>query len=175
MFEQFTYKQKFFGLIVIFVLLLLASNKRSFSVTRAMYGQLKEVEEKLKFVNDENQNVHSIVSEIAFLDNAIGKQGLAPDEVQQAIIDFSSQYKKIKVINIDETHFAESNGFDIFSNKLVLEGDFNSLSEVIYDFEKSFKQSKIISIAYERIKDYNKRKNKLQVSIIFQNYEKVNN
>lgn len=174
MFSQYTYKQKFFGLIVLFVLLLLVANKKSFSITKTRYNEVKEIEKKLLFVNNTNQDILSLTKEIAYLDDVIGKQGIPPDIVQQEILDFTSAYQQVKLVTIDEIHYAQGNGFDIFSNRLVLEGTFNSLSAIVYDFEKRFKQSRLVSINYEKIKNYNNRKDKLQVSIIFQNYEKIN-
>ncbi|NQY07129.1 MAG: hypothetical protein HRT68_13315 [Flavobacteriaceae bacterium] len=135
---------------------------------------MKKTEEKLNFITTSNSDFHNITSEIAYLDAAIGKQGISPETVQQSILDFSSQFDYIKVANISEIHYAQSNGFDIFSNQLVLEGNFNDLSKVIYEFEKNFKLSKIVSINYQKIKNYNTRRDKLQASIIFQNYEKIN-
>ena len=173
MFSQYTYKQKFFGLIIIFVLLLLVANKKSFSITKARFNEVKDIEQKLLFVNNTNQDIMSLTKEIAYLDDIIGKQGIPPDIVQQEMLDFISTYNNVKLVTIDEIHYAQSNGFDIFSNRLVLEGTFNSLTTVVYDFEKQFKNSRLVSVNYEKIKNYNHRKDKLQVSIIFQNYEKI--
>ena len=67
---------------------------------------------------------------------------------------------------------AESNGFNVISNQLILEGNFNSLLEIVYAFEREFKFSNIVSISFVKEKEFQTRKDKLRVKIIFQNYEK---
>ena len=160
--------------MVLFVLLLLVSNKRSFRLTKNAFEQVKSIEDKLEFVNQSNQGIDELRAGILSLDRAIGKQGVAPEIVQHNILDFCAKFPKIRLITMDEIHYASSNGFDIYSNQLVLEGTFNALTAVVYAFEKEFSQSKIVSISYEKIKHYNNKKDKLHVRILFQNYEKIN-
>ena len=112
MFSQYTYKQKFFGLIIIFVLLLLVANKKSFSITKARFNEVKDIEQKLLFVNNTNQDIMSLTKEIAYLDDIIGKQGIPPDIVQQEMLDFISTYNNVKLVTIDEIHYAQIKPFD---------------------------------------------------------------
>ncbi|MBP2832827.1 hypothetical protein J8281_11580 [Aquimarina sp. U1-2] len=174
MFANLTNKQKLLGILVLGVLLFLAANKRSYQVTRQAYHQVKELENKLSYVNSTTTDISRTQAELEFYDKIIGKQGVTPEEIQQEILDFATIYDQVTVSNLDEIHLAESNGFSIISNQLILEGDFYSLLEVVYEFEKKFKFSNIVSISFVKEKEYRTRKNKLTVKIIFQNYEKSN-
>ncbi len=172
MFANLTYKQKLIGLIAIGILLFMAANKRSFKITRHAYDQVRELEDKLEYVNSSTTDVTQTQTELKFYDKIIGKQGVEPEEIQQQILDFASTYDNVYVFNLDEIHIAESNGFNVISNQLTLEGDFNGLLEIVYAFEKEFKFSNIVSISFVKEKEFQTRKNKLRVKIIFQNYEK---
>ncbi|WP_438422974.1 hypothetical protein [Aquimarina macrocephali] len=172
MFANLTYKQKLIGLIAIGILLFMAANKRSFKITRQAYDQVQQLEDKLEYVNSSTTDVTQTQVELKFYDKIIGKQGIEPEEIQQQILDFTSSYDNVYVFNLDEIHIAESNGFNVISNQLTLEGDFNALLEIVYAFEKEFKFSNIVSISFTKEKEFQTRKNKLRVKIIFQNYEK---
>ena len=174
MFENFTYKQKLIGLGVLTVLLFFVANKRSFNITKQAYKQAKELNEKFDYVSKSSANVLEIQDELALYDKIIGIKGVAPEDVQQNILDFTTSFAEINVFGMEEIHFAESNGFTIITNQLILEGEYNNLIEVIYEFEKKFEYSNVVSVSFLKEREYKTRKNKLRVKIIFQNYEKIN-
>jgi hypothetical protein len=172
MFENFTYRQKLIGLSALFVLLFFAANKRSFKVTKNAYSQMKEVKSRLEFMRASNYDSKELQSQITFYNNLIGKQGIEPEAAQQSILDFATQYEKVKIDKLSETHFSNVNGFEVVTNQIVLEGNFAELTEAVYGFEKRFKTSSLVSISYIKEKSYNRRRDKLKVHLIFQNYEK---
>ncbi len=174
MFTNITYKQKLIGLVILSVLLFITANKRSYSVTKQTYNQVKELEEKLNYVNASSQDIDGLQNELAIYDRIIGKQGIKAEDIQQKILDYSTQYNTVGVVNLEEIHIAESNGFTIISNQLIVEGDFNSLLELVYSFETDFNYSNIVSVSFTKEKEYQTREDKLRAKIIFQNYEKTN-
>ncbi len=174
MFKNLTYKQKLVGLGFLAVILFLTANKRSFSVTKNAYAQVQDLEKKIDYISTSNQGIDEMQNELAFYDKVIGKQGVRAEEVQQKILDYSTEQLQTNLVSIEEIHVAESNNFTIITNQLLIEGDFNALLEAVYNFEKKFKYSKIVSISFDKIKEYQTRKDKLRVKIIFQNYEKTN-
>jgi len=173
-FANFTYKQKIIGVGVLAILLFFTANKRSFKITKQAYVQASELKEKLNYVNASNSNVGQMQNELNLYDRVIGVQGVKPEDVQQSILDFTTSFENVNVFGMEEIHIAESKGFNIMTNQLILEGNYNSLIEIIYEFEKEFEFSTIVSIAFLKEKEYQTRKNKLRVKVIFQNYEKVN-
>ena len=172
MFANLTYKQKLIGLGCLAILLFLAANKKSFKLTKHAYEQVQQLENKLDYVHASTVDSKVTYKQLNFYDKIIGKQGVTPEEIQQQILDFTTGFTAINVFNLEEIHLAESNGFDIISNQLILEGDYNSLLEIVYEFEKKFKFSNIVSVSFTKEKEYRTRKSKLRVKIIFQNYEK---
>lgn len=172
MFENYSYKKKFIGLAVLLVLLFFAANKRSFKVTKNAYVQMKEVKEKMEFMQNSNIDSKELQRQMNLYDNLIGKQNIQPDAAQQSILDFATRYQDVEVDELSETHFSHEKGFDIITNQLTLEGSYSALSKVVYDYEKKFKVSSLVGVSYIKEKNYNRRKSKLKVLLIFQNYEK---
>ncbi|SNZ01700.1 hypothetical protein [Flagellimonas pacifica] len=172
MFEKYSYKQKFLGLVALLLVLFLAANKRSFKVTKNAYGQMREIREKLEFMQNSNHDSRELQRQMDLYDNLIGKQDIQPDMAQQSILDFATKYDDIEIDELSETHFSNTKGFDVITNRLTLEGSYSALAKVVYDYEKNFKVSSLVGVSFIREKNYNRRKNKLKVLLIFQNYEK---
>ncbi|MBR9855762.1 MAG: hypothetical protein GYB37_14485 [Algicola sp.] len=172
MFENYTYKKKLIGLCILLVLLLLAANKKSFRVAKQAFGQLQEVKEQLEFMKTSSIGSKELQQQLSYYDRLIGKQNVEPEAAKQSILDFATKYNNVKINELKETHFSHANGYDVITNQLILEGSYASLSEILYDFEKKFDTSSLVSFAYYKEKNYKKRTSELKVHLIFQNYEK---
>ncbi|WP_136464889.1 hypothetical protein [Flagellimonas onchidii] len=172
MFENYSHKQKLIGLLVLLLVLFLAANKRSFKVTKNAYVQMQEVKGKLEFMKNSNHDSKQLQQQMDFYDNLLGQQGIRPDVAQQSILDFATRYTNVEIDELSETHFSNAKGFDIITNQLTLQGSYTALSRVVYDYEKNFKASSLVGVSFVKQKDRNRKKNKLKVLLIFQNYEK---
>ncbi|WP_452223483.1 hypothetical protein [Lacinutrix chionoecetis] len=173
MFNNISYKKKFFALIMIGVVLSISAYKRSFSLTIDSYKESKSLIERLDYINVSSNSVSILDKEIQFLNNLIGEDNIEPELVQQEILNFvTNSSPSVSVINIEEVHSAIDNDFNIYSNQLTLEGAFEDLLETVYSFEKEFVYSRLVNVSFFKKKDFKTRKEKLYSKIIFQNYEK---
>lgn len=172
MFERYSYKQKLIALSILLVLLLITANKRSFKVTAQAYQQLQEVRGQLEFMRMSGQGSMDLQEQLERYDRVIGKQHVDPGVAQQSILDFATNYDDVSIAELKETHFSQTKGFDVVTNQLILQGDYSSLSRVVYAYEKSFDVSSLVGIQYFTEKNFNKRTKELKVLLIFQNYEK---
>jgi len=172
-FNNITYKKKFFILILIGVILSITAYKRSFSLAINSFQESKTLSERLNYINAASNDIGTLDKEIQFLNNLIGEDNIEPELVQQEILNFiTSNNKRVAVINIEEVHTANDNGFTIYSNQLTLQGAFKDLLEATYSFEKEFVYSRLVNVTFFRKKDFKTRREKLYSKIIFQNYEK---
>lgn len=169
-FEKFSYKQKLIGLILTVVLLFIVARKRSYLVAIDTYNQVEEIENKLAYIENSTNDIASISNEVRYYDDIIGSQNISPEEVQQKILNFSPNIQGVELIGIKEIHKAIRNDFLIITNRLLVEGDYNSLLKLIYEYEKTFTSAIITNIEFS-----NREKNKGKISLIitFQNYDKV--
>ncbi len=171
MFESLTYKHKFLVLIGVFLLLIVASYKMSLKRTFETRASLLETESKLKQVKESGLDISQLKQKELFLDRQIGS---AEDVelVPHLIIDFISQYNKVKISNIDTEHQYADTNFMIYTNRVTVEGDYNNLIRLLYDLELKFNSSRIINAKFFKKKNYKLRKEQLFLELTFQNYEK---
>ncbi|WP_298892440.1 hypothetical protein [uncultured Psychroserpens sp.] len=171
--KSFTYKQKFFGIVLGFVILSLATYKKTYKHVFEAKAQLSLVDDKLKDVDNSNNEVIFLKNEINSLDNIIGGQSKTPEQVQQMILDFvSNSNYDVDISSIEDTHLYSDNEFKIYTNTIEIEGSYFDLMKLFYDIEREFNMSKIISSKLFSIKNYRTNSKRLYLKLIFQNYEK---
>ncbi|MFC5048350.1 hypothetical protein [Aquimarina hainanensis] len=150
------------------------ANKRSFAITREARTVLLESREKLEKATNSRQRINGLTKELAYLDEVIGKQAANPDIVQQEIINtFTKVGGQIELVKLEEVHTAQDAYFKVYSNRLVLSGDYESLIRATYAYEKDFEYSRVVSCHFYVVKDPRTQRKKLYEQIIFQNYEKI--
>jgi len=173
MFENLTYKQKFLAIIAISVLLGFTAYKRSFKLTLDAFSEYYELNEKLEEISSSSTTIQEVDTEIRFLDNLLGEESMEPVLVQQEILDFvTHKSNSVIVFDLAEVHEASDNKFLIYTNQLTIEGSFEELLKMVYEFEKEFPYSRVVNTSFFKKKDFKTRRIKLYAKLIFQNYEK---
>ncbi len=171
MFEQYSYKFKLKALVFIFVLLSITAYKRSFRPLINVINEYVELNKKSKPGVLETVNLNSLQQDIVHLNKLIGKGGYEKEKIQNEIIGFVSTYgKEVSLNHLKSIHEFSDESYHIYSYQLDLVGDVNGLLGVLYEFEKAFSYSKVVSSTFYTLKQ-NTKKNTLHLSIIFQNYE----
>ena len=174
MFKNISYKKKFFALIGILIVMGIAAYKRSFSVAFDAYDNLQSSKSKLVQVSNSQQKITSLKSEVAYLDQIIGKKAANADVVQQEILNtFNSIENGADLVNLEEIHIASNEYFNIYTNRLILSGSYKDLLEATYRYEKEFDYSRVVGLRFYIEKEPGTRRKKLFEQIIFQNYEKI--
>ena len=173
MFNQYTYKQKFTALLVLFVMLVITAYKRSFSQLIASYGEYKTLSAKINEFKNKSHDLGKLQKDVAALDQILGKGGKSKEIIQQEIINFvANKHPEVAIDNIQPIHFFNDENFTIVTNQIVLTGNSNQLLKTVYDFEKEFETSKIVSMQFFTVKK-NDKEEKLNLKLIFQNYEGI--
>lgn len=174
MFNKYTFKQKFFVLAILIVLIGLTAYKRSFSLTLDAYKNYKSSKEKLGKINNSWQRVKRIEAEVGYLDNLIGRKAMNADIVQQEILTkFSEIENSTELVKLEKVHKANDEYFNVYTNQLVISGQFNQLLEATYLFEKEFEYSRLVCLNFYSEKEIRSRRLKLYARLTFQNYEKI--
>jgi hypothetical protein len=150
----------------------MASYKKTFKHTLSAGKELGFVKEKL--LNNENslQDLNNLKNEISNLDKTIGGQTSNPELVQQKLLDFISKSNyNVNIVSIEDVHLFSDNEFLIYSNQIELEGTYNNLVSILYEIEKHFKNSRVVSTQLYSKKNYRTNSKNLYLKIILQNYE----
>lgn len=174
MFENISYKKKFLVLLILMVILAITAYKRSYSMAIDAAKLLDESKEKLAKVNNSQQHITNLKSEVEYLDKLIGKEVASPDIVQQEILNtFTEINANTPMVKLEKIHKTSDEYFNIYTNRLILTGDFGDLLKTTYNYEKEFDFSRVVSLQFYIEKEPRTRRKRLFEQIIFQNYEKI--
>ena len=173
MFNQYTYKQKFTALLIVFCMLLVTAYKRSFSQLITSYSEYKTLSEKANEFNSKSKQFGKLTTDVASLDQIIGKGGKPKEIIQQEIISFiANKHSEVAINTIQPIHLFNDQSFAVVTNIIDLTGNSNQLLQTAYDFENNFNTSKIVSLQFYTEKKSDKEE-KLHLKLIFQNYEGI--
>lgn len=173
MFKTITYKQKFYALILSFLMLLLASYKRKISKLLDVKSKIDKIDKNQKNIEESNFKILFIKNEIKNLDDVIGGSKTDPEDVQQKILDFITKKGFVNnLVSIENVHLNSKNEFLIYTNQIILESNYETLINTLYDIEKHFLHSRVISTKLYLKRKFNINNEKIYLKIIFQNYEK---
>jgi hypothetical protein len=171
MFENYSYKQKFYALIILFFMLAATAYKRSFHTLFEVISEYKMLSKKADDINKKSKSTGSLTNDIAYLDKIIGKEGVTKEMVQQGIVSFAStNSKNISISDLKPIHDFPEDDYHIITNQLDVTGNANQLLELAYNFEKKFDFSRMVSQNFYTTKKNNKSE-VLHLKMIFQNYE----
>lgn len=172
MFKNLTYKQKFFVVIGGFILLFMASYKKTYKHTLTAKKELSLVKEKLSSNESSLNELYHLKTEIGKLEKTIGGQTKNPEYVQQELLNFISNNEfNVNIVSIADVHLFSDNDFLIYSNQIEIEGHYTDLLETLYKIEKKFDNSRVVSTQMYSKKNYRTKTKTLYSKIILQNYE----
>lgn len=172
MFKEVSYKNKFFAVIILFIVLSITAYKRSFKATFEAVNFYKEAKKNIEKSSNTQEEIGFLKNEMLNLDNIIGKKSRNPEIVQNEILNFLSQQEKNNLSKIDKLHISNDEYFTIYSNTISLKGSFNELIKTIHAFENNFEYARIASLKLYVVRNRKTYKNELYNQLIFQNYEK---
>jgi len=173
MFDRFTYKQKNYGLLALFVLMIMVSYKRSFVLSLNALTQIESQEQQKQNLLGAENDIAVMRIQLAQMNKTIGRSDLAPDKVNQEILRAISDYTKnlyIKLDKIRETHAYKTVDFTIYSNMVSVEGDLSGILQLAYYMENKFEFARLTNISLYKEMDYSTKKEKLYANLLFQHY-----
>ncbi len=173
MFNNLTYKKKFFILLVGFLFISIGAYNKKIRDTLIARKEYKTIEKQLVNSDQSYNLLFSLQDQVKGLDNIIGGNNLRPELVQPSILNFiTKQDQNVNVVSIEDVHTFFDTEFKIYSNQITVEGAYNNLVELLYAIEKEYKASRIVSTKLYSKKNYQTKTTKLYLKIILQNYEK---
>jgi len=173
MFDRFTYRQKNYGLLILLVLMLIVSYKRSFSLTLSLQAEIDNQELRMLDAETADDDFALLQIQVNQLNTTIGKSDLAPDKVQQEILRTITAYSltnEIKLNQLQATHNFETVDFNIYSNLVSVKGTFNGILSLVYAMENDFNDARITNVTLYKEENLITKKTDLYASILFQHY-----
>jgi len=166
-------KHKNIALIVGFVIALIFCYQLAISKTfqqKQQYNTLKAQE--LLFKNAPKQ-LSLLKQKDVYYDSLLTKYQLDGSSIQNnllKVINLFANENNLKVVSFLEPHIIEKNDLVIKTYEFVLEGDYNSINELIYQLEQKTKFGEIINLHFEKKKNFRTGRYYLQVRVLLKSY-----
>ena len=165
-------KHKNIALLIGFVLVLWIAQQLSFSKTLGLKQQYTDlIEEALLFENS-TQKLLQLQKENQYYDSILKSKSISTDKSFQnnllSTINVFADSTNIKVVSFENPHTFEQEGAEILTYAFTLQGNFNQMTQLIYQLEQQFKLGKIISVNYVKKRNYRRRSDYLECNILLQ-------
>lgn len=177
MFDRFSYRQRNYGLLLLLVIMIMVSYKRSFVLTLNALAEIESQEAQKISAANSQETIESLQVSILQLNKNIGKSDIEPDKVNQEILSTISEFSKTNSVNLqslEATHSFQTVDFTIFSNLISVEGNFNGILSLVHHMENHFEYARLTNVDLFTQTDITNKKTKLYAKLLFQHYRQIN-
>lgn len=160
-------------LILGFIVVLFLCYKFAFANTfelRSEYNQLSK--EQLIFKNTPKQ-LALLKKKEQYYDSLLTKYKIGGTSLQNNLLNTVTSFSKennVKVVDFIEPHKFAENSLEINTYAFTVEGHFNAILQLIYTLEQRTKYGEVVSVVFEKKKNYRRNTFYLQARIILQSF-----
>lgn len=166
-----TQKTKNIVLILGFFLSLVIAYQLAFSETIALRSEVHSLRERsISFENLATLSA-TLHQREKFADSVLKNNNVKNISIQNNLLQFLNQESTSKgfaISSFDEPHSILENNVNTTSYQFTIRGNFNDLLDVIYKLEQDFNFGKIAHLNFEKKRDYRKRKDYLECSVVIE-------
>lgn len=165
-------KQKNIALIFGFILLLWIAHQLSFSKTLELKQQHTVLKEDAYLFENSSQKLRSLQRENQYYDSILKSKRISTDKsFQNNLLSTINTYvdsTNIKVVSFENPHVFQQEEAEILTYSFTLQGNFNQITQLIYLLEQQFKLGKVISVNYLKKRNFRRRSDYLECTILLQ-------
>ena len=170
-------KQKNIALLIGLVLLLWVANRLSFSKTFALKKQYEISQKEQKLFSNVSQKLVSLQQQNVYYDSILKSKKISTESsfqnnLLQTITSFADT-TNTKVVAFKDPHEFKDNTTLINTFSFTLRGNFSKIVQLIYILEQHYKLGKIVSVNFEKKKNYRRNINFLECTILLQQVEQL--
>jgi hypothetical protein len=175
LFEKYSYGQKNVALLLIGVLLLAVSYKRSFSKTLELISYSNELDQKIEDGKASQKNIQHLQKNLYDINHFIGKENNSVEQVQQQFLGFFDvNGKQLSLKQIDEVYSFDNPDYTVNTLKIDLEGPYVPLTNFIKLVEEKFEYARIVHVSNYLLTDPLSQKKSLVTTLLIQHYDQKN-
>jgi len=166
-------KQRNIALVIGFVIVLILCYHLAISKTfeqKQQYNTLKAQE--LLFKNAPKQ-LSLLKQKDVYYDSLLTKYQLEESSIQNnllKVINVFANENKLKVVSFLEPHIIAKNELVMKTYEFVLEGDYNSINNLVHQLEQKTKFGEVINLHFEKKKNFRSGKYYLQARILLRSF-----
>jgi hypothetical protein len=166
-------KTKNILLVIGFLVALIIAYQFSISKTIAAKQKITLLEKENIGFKDLAGMMSGIKKKEKYLDSVLKENNLQGASIQSSLLEIlnrKSSGSTFIISGFNEPHYYEDIDLNITSYEFVLQGDFIAIEKAIYGFENQYNFGKISHLAFEKKRDFRKRKDYLECKVILENY-----
>lgn len=168
-------KQRNIIVLIGFLLLLLVCYKIPIAQMLNAKKEYNKLEQESNLFSNIPQKISSLNKEKVYLDSILSKYQFSADKSFQSnlletIASFSEQHS-LKVITFDEPHSHFKNETTLNTFSFSVRGTYNNILGLIHELEQIKKLGKVLSINFEKKKNYRTNISYLEAIILLQRIE----
>ncbi len=144
----------------------------SFSKTFALKKQLKILKTEQKLLSNVSEKLIRLKQENSYYDSILKSKNISTknsfqNNLLQRISVFADS-TNISIVNFNNPHVFEAENALVNTYSFTLKGNFPAITRLIYQLEQEFKLGKIISVHFEKKKNYRRNSEYLECNIVLQ-------
>lgn len=162
-------KQKNILLVIVFIITLFICYQLAIRKTLDQKRQFNVLNQEALLFKDGSKKLYLIKQKEHYYDSLLTKNQLYGSSVQNNLLKFINTFARknnIKVISFLEPHKITKNGLTIKTYNFIVEGVYNDINGLLYELEQQTKFGEIISLHFEKKKDFRINKYYLQASVL---------
>ncbi|MFK7750499.1 MAG: hypothetical protein AB8B65_19060 [Kordia sp.] len=132
----------------------------------------KLVKEQKIFQNTPKQ-IALLKKKEQYYDSLLTKYKIGGTSLQNNLLNTVTSFSKkhdLKVVDFLEPHVFSEKSLIINTYSFTVEGHFNNILQLIYTLEQRTKYGEVISVSYEKKKNYRTGKSYLQAKVVLQSF-----
>lgn len=172
-FNNYTYRQKNYALVILIVLLIASFYKRALITTISLSNYSEELTTQVAEGKNSDFKIKNELEAISNLNLLLGNEGNSVEKVQQGFLNFyASNSKGLAVQEVSKVLVYKHPDFQINTHKIILKGGFLNTLNFIYKIEKKFELAKVLKCKFELKRLGHENKKYLYTTLLIQNYMK---
>lgn len=155
-------------LIAGFIISLFICYQLAFSRTLQIKNTYDQLIKEESIYSNTPKSLSILKQKEKYYDSILVKYQLSGGSIQNTLLQNINKYadkNRLKIISFSEPHISVQNEMTIKSYQFSLEGEYNSLINLIYKLEQQTKFGEIVNVHFEKKQNYRTGKNYLQVHI----------
>ncbi len=173
MFNQLTYKTKFYGTLAVFMLMLIVIYKLNIKKTVALRHEYLTVQTDIQSGKDAPRRLIILENKLTELNSMLGST-ISHTDLHEKIIKSilgDPNTDMVKIWEFPKSSIYSDGNMNIYTNQLTLNSDFKSLINYLYLLETKEKVSRVRSACFKLKKMRGTMNEKLYAEILLQNIE----
>ncbi len=172
MLNRFSYRQKYFLLLAILALSVIAIYSLAIKRTISVIGEHQDLQQKMELLKDAPGQIAAIETQLNQMEQLVANK--EPLDLEQTLLEqvtAFSQNHHLTLIEFPKTNVSLYQDYQIYINKIVLEGNFKDIVQFIYNAEQQRKTGEIASVQFKSTKDIRSKQKYLYAYLYFQNIQ----